>query len=518
MESSSVTSFHPIVVDSPNVHYSPEEIVAQYHYSRTDVHEADGKLVVKPVNTHYVFKTQRKVPKVGFLQVGWGGNNGSTVTAAIVANREKLSWKTRTGEEKANYFGSLTQASTIRIGAAEGRDIYVPMKNVLPMVEPNDLVLGGWDISKMNLADSLERAKVLEPDLIRQLRPYMETMVPLPAIFDSEFIAANQGQRADNIIPGTKQQAVDQVRNDIRDFKTKTGVDKVIVMWTANSERYTTVEAGVNDTADNLLAAIRDGHKEISPSTLYAVASILEGCTFFNGSPQNTFVPGAVELAIRHKVYIAGDDFKSGQTKMKSVLVDYLVSAGIKVEAMVTYNHLGNNDMKQLTDKVMWRPKEASKSRVIEDIVDSNGQLYAPGERPDHVVVVKYVEFLGDSKRDVSEYSSRVFMSGIHTLIMHNTCLDSLLCAPLMVDLVVLGELLERIAWKTHGSDNWEALHPVLSIMGYYMKLPLVPNGTQVVNALSKQRAAIENLLRACLGLPADNHMLLESKCVAPLT
>ena len=139
-----------------------------------------------------------------------------------------------------------------------------------------------------------------------------------------------------------------QIQKDIRNFKQANELDKVIVLWTANTERFASVEEGVNDTAENLLRSIKIGESEVSASTIFAVASILEGCTFINGSPQNTFVPGVVELARQKKVFIAGDDFKSGQTKMKSVMVDFLVSAGIKPVSIVSYNHLGNNDGKNL--------------------------------------------------------------------------------------------------------------------------------------------------------------------------
>ena len=130
---------------------------------------------------------------------------------------------------------------------------------------------------------------------------------------------------------------------------------------------------------------------QVSPSTIFAVASILEGCPYINGSPQNTFVPGVVELAERHDVLIGGDDFKSGQTKMKSVMVDFLVSAGIKPTSIVSYNHLGNNDGKNLSAPQTFRSKEISKAGVVEDMVASNRLLYAEGEHPDHVVVIKYV-------------------------------------------------------------------------------------------------------------------------------
>lgn len=151
-------------------------------------------------------------------------------------------------------------------------------------------------------------------------------------------------------------------------------------------------------------------HSEISPSTIFAIASILEGCPFINGSPQNTFVPGVVDLAESKGVFIAGDDFKSGQTKLKSVLVDFLVNAGIKPLAITSYNHLGNNDGFNLSAPEQFRSKEISKSNVVDDMVSSNSILYSENEYPDHTVVIKYVPSVGDSKRAMDEYVSEIFM------------------------------------------------------------------------------------------------------------
>jgi len=130
------------------------------------------------------------------------------------------------------------------------------------------------------------------------------------------------------------------------------------VLWTANTERFCEVRPGLNDSARALLESIRRSESEISPSTLFAVASILEGSAYINGSPQNTFVPGVIELAEQRRVFIGGDDFKSGQTKIKSVLVDFLVSSGIKPTSIVSYNHLGNNDGKNLSAPQQFRSKE----------------------------------------------------------------------------------------------------------------------------------------------------------------
>ncbi|MQM04562.1 hypothetical protein Taro_037357 [Colocasia esculenta] len=533
-------------VESPNVKYGEHQIESVYSYETTEVvHEIrDGtyQWVVKPKSVRYQFKTDTHVPKLGVMLVGWGGNNGSTLTAGVIANREGISWVTKEKIQRANYYGSLTQASAIRVGSFNGEEIYAPFKSLLPMVNPDDIIFGGWDINSMNLADSMARARVLDIDLQKQLRPYMESMVPLPGIYNPDFIAANQGSRANNIIGGSKKHQVEQIMKDIREFKEREKVDKVVVLWTANTERYSNVVVGLSDTMENLLAALERDEAEISPSTLYAIACILENVPFINGSPQNTFVPGLIDLAIRRNILIGGDDFKSGQTKMKSVLVDFLVGAGIKVgitsifssmvgtwdhpsfgifesdlfnlqpTSIVSYNHLGNNDGMNLSAPQTFRSKEISKSNVVDDMVSSNGILYEPGEHPDHVIVIKYVPYVGDGKRAMDEYTSEIFMGGRNTIVLHNTCEDSLLAAPIILDLVLLAELSTRIQLKTEGESKFHSFHPVASILSYLTKAPLVPPGTPVVNALSKQRAMLENILRACIGLAPENNMILEYK------
>ncbi|XP_020399860.1 inositol-3-phosphate synthase-like isoform X1 [Zea mays] len=321
------------------------------------------------------------------------------------------------------------------------------------MVNPDNLVFGGWDISNMNLVDAMTRAKVLDIDLQKQLRPYMESMVPLLGVYDPDFIAANQGSRANNVIKGTKKEQVEQIIKDIREFKEKNKVDKVVVLWTANTERYNNVCAGLNDTMENLLASMDKNEAEISPSTLYVIACVTEGVSFINGSPQNTFVPGLIDLAIKNNCLIGGDDFKSGKTKMKSVLVDFLVGAGIK-----------------------------------------------------------YVLYVGDSKRAMDEYTSEIFMGSKNTIVLHNTYEDSLLTTPIILDLVLLAELSTRIQLKPEGTDKFHSFHPVATILSYLTKAPLVPPGTLVVNALAKQRAVLENIMRACVGLALENNMILEYK------
>ncbi|XP_077644980.1 inositol-3-phosphate synthase 1 isoform X2 [Lonchura striata] len=477
----------PFLVESPNVTYSKDFIEAKYTYSTVHVCKENGVTKVRPCSTRFTFRTGRQVPRLGVMLVGWGGNNGTTVTAAVLANRLGLSWMTKTGRKTANYYGSLLQASTVCLGTGPCGDVYVPFRDLLPMVHPNDIVFDGWDISSLNLAEAMRRAEVLEWPLQEQLWPHMEKMKPRPSIYIPEFIAANQEERADNVLRGSMAEQVEQIRRDIRDFKESSGVDKVIVLWTANTERFCDIVPGLNDTADNLLRAI-----------------------------ENTFVPGAVELAAQRRVFIGGDDFKSGQTKLKSVLVDFLVGAGLKTKSIVSYNHLGNNDGKNLSAPQQFRSKEISKSNVVDDTVQANPVLYGPQDKPDHCVVIKYVPYVGDSKRALDEYTSEIMMGGTNTIVIHNTCEDSLLASPIILDLAILTELCQRITFCTEADPEFQGFHSVLSILAFLCKAPLVPEGTPVVNALFRQRSCIENILRACVGLPPQNHMLLEHKMQRP--
>lgn len=226
--------------------------------------------------------------------------------------------------------------------------------------------------------------------LVHQRQVSRVLAATLNNLTDSPLTTNSQGERADNVLAGEDKAAhLEQIRKDIREFKAANGLDKVIVLWTANTERYAEIIPGVNDTKENLLQAVKDSHAEVAPSTIFAIASILEGSPFINGAPQNTFVPGCIELAEHHKAFIAGDDFKSGQTKVKSVLAEFLVNAGIKPLSIAcefcslrysrapltavsptAYNHLGNNDGHNLSAPAQFRSKEISKSSVVDDMVE----------------------------------------------------------------------------------------------------------------------------------------------------
>lgn len=293
-------SINSFTVASDKVTIDDHYITSEYEYESTSVSVEGGEVTATPNAAKYTLKTDKRVPKLGMMIVGLGGNNGTTVAGALIANKHKMTWETKKGEQKANFYGSITQASTSCLGTGpDGQEVYVPLKSLLPMVEPDDIVLGGWDISSVNLADGMKRAMVFEPELQQKLRPHLEGIVPLPAPYYPDFIAANQGERADNILEGSKADHLATVRKQIRDFKAANDLEKVVVMWSANTERFCDVAEGLNMSADELMTSIENDEAELPPSQIFAVACILENVPFINGSPQNTFVPGVVELGAR---------------------------------------------------------------------------------------------------------------------------------------------------------------------------------------------------------------------------
>ncbi|KAK6455376.1 inositol-3-phosphate synthase [Scheffersomyces xylosifermentans] len=519
-----------------NIQFNTEKAVSNgdalltkftYENSVVEKDPSTGRLSVTPTAIDYDFKVDLKVPKVGLLLVGLGGNNGTTLVSSILANKHNISFENKEGVVKPNYYGSVTQSSTIKLGIDKetGNDVYAPFNSIVPFVNPNDLVVSGWDINGLPLDKAMKRAKVLDVDLQKKLAPYLKEITPKPSIYYPDFIALNQSERANNIFNKTakgepnvsdKWADVERIRKDIRDFKESNSLDKVIVLWSANTERYADVLENVNDTSENLLASIKNSHAEIAPSTVFAVASILEKVPYINGSPQNTFVPGVIELAEKNNSFIGGDDFKSGQTKIKSVLAQFLVDAGIKPLSIASYNHLGNNDGYNLSSPKQFRSKEISKQSVVDDMIESNEILYnkEDGDKVDHCIVIKYLPAVGDSKVAMDEYYSELMLGGHNKISIHNVCEDSLLATPLILDLVIVTEFLERVHYKRsdEGDDKYQDFYAVLTLLSYWLKAPLSKPGFKPINGLNKQRQALENLLRLLVGLPVNNELRFEER------
>jgi myo-inositol-1-phosphate synthase len=207
-----------------------------------------------------------------------------------------------------------------------------------------------------------------------------------------------------------------------------------------------------------------------------------------------------------------GDAFKTGQTKFKTVIADFLISSGLKCTAIASYNHVANSDGLNLSFEACFRSKQSSKSSVIDDMVVCNPILYGPGEHPHHIVVIKDVKSVGDSTRALDEYDSEIFCGGKNVISVHNTCEDSLLAAPLMLDLIVLMELFTRVFIRDDTATEYSHFHPVMSVLSFIWKAPQVSPGKPVINSLFQLRAWLENILRACRELQPINHMHLEYK------
>ena len=210
------------------------------------------------------------------MLVGLGGNNGTTFTAGILANKLNVSWETKNGEMHPNFYGSFTQSATTHVGFKHDpmtkklADVHKPIKELLPMANPVDFVISGWDISKDNLFAAAKKAKVLEPTLLNALKPELEKIVPLEAVVNQDFIAANQADRMTNVFNGTNRECIDRIRADIR--KVKAEVDKVVILWTANTEMMFAPELReINDLMQQV-----EKNQSLPASMLYCIAAIEE--------------------------------------------------------------------------------------------------------------------------------------------------------------------------------------------------------------------------------------------------
>ncbi|KAL3928919.1 MAG: hypothetical protein SGBAC_012431, partial [Bacillariaceae sp.] len=315
--------------------------------------------------------------KIGILVVGLGGNNGVTMVAGFLANNQKLEWETGSaGRVSApNWNGCITQLPPKGGGVGfQGR---------YPLANATNAAIGGWDIRPTPLGDALYASRVLEYDLVRQVREEMNSMDIMKGVYDESFLGESQYETATHIVTGRDSffDKVEHIRKDIRAFIASNGVDgATTVIWSASVERPAQVQF---ETADELLQGILDNKSDcdMSPSIMYAVASALEGCSFVNGGSQNTLSPGMSELyevAYRSKkiegfsdvsskpAYVLGTDFKAGQTKFKTAAVEYIRALGLTPRVIASSNHLGNNDMLNLTSKKTVKAKMRVKQNIFE--------------------------------------------------------------------------------------------------------------------------------------------------------
>ncbi|KAL9181375.1 hypothetical protein ACHAXT_010180 [Thalassiosira profunda] len=409
----------------------------------------------------------------GILIVGLGGNNGVTLLAGQIANRRGLSWETAsTGRIDANWYGCLTQIEPRGIHGGVGFRGRVP-----GLASADAAVVGGWDIRPTKLGQALYDCRVLEPDLVRQVREEMDGTDVMPGVWDPSFIGESQHATATHVVGGdddaSARTRVERIRRDIRTWKEKHNVNgHITVIWSASVERPSEAEY---QSPDELLSAIYDdaNNDDISPSMLYAVAAALEGCSFVNGGSQNTLSPAMTCLYDQSyrkadsssalakfapysasRAYCLGTDYKAGQTKFKTAAVEYLRALGLSPRVIASSNHLGNNDMLNLTTKKTLN----AKMRVKSDI-------FGPWQEKDldHKVSVMYCPYIGDEKRDFVEYTSLGFLGSPHTMVTYTRCMDSILCVPLMVDAAI---------WCDYFVNNGVSAGDAARATAYLFKVP----------------------------------------------
>ena len=360
--------------------------------------------------------------RCGLLCVGLAGNNGVTLVAGQLATQLGLTWESsRDGPKQAECLGCITQVGALARQHPE-------------FAAFGEVVVGGWDVVPTGLGDALYASRILDYDLVRQVRDEMNEWPVMKGVFDPDFVGDSQHAGATHVRDDvrTRAEQLAAIRADIVSFKRERGVDGHCTMiWSASVERPSDEYA----TAEALLSAIEADDREVSPSLVYAAAAVLEGCSFVNGGSQNTVQPGMVELAAQQAApcYVLGTDFKAGQTKAKTAIVEYLRALGLRPRTIASYNHLGNNDMKNLLSPRTWEAKARVKTDIFAPWTEADGPI-------DHKVAVLYTEQMGDEKRDTVEYTSEGFLGSEHTMFTYTRAMDSALCVPLMIDAAVFCE------------------------------------------------------------------------------
>ena len=455
--------------------------------------------------------TTTKNNKIGILIVGIGGNNGVTLLAGHLANQQKLSWETAAaGRVSApNWNGCITQLPPKGDHGGVGFQ-----GRYAGLADANMAAIGGWDIRPTPLGDALYDSRVLDYDLVRQVRDEMNGMDIQKGIYDASFLGESQHETATHIVEGltTFVDKVEHIRKDIREFIQNNQVNgHTTVIWSASVERPADVEF---ETAQQLLEAIQTNSGDVSPSILYAVAAALEGCSFVNGGSQNTLSSGMYELydsAFRSSgsaalsafanvstsfAYVLGTDFKAGQTKFKTAAVEYIRALGLTPRVIASSNHLGNNDMLNLTSKKTVQAKMRVKSNI-----------FGPWQEQDldHQVRVMYTPFMLDEKRDVVEYTSLGFLHCPHTMLTYTRCMDSVLCVPLMVDAAVWCDFFAAASFP---SDR------VARATAYLFKVP--EGGAKGVDpGFQRQMQELESALKEASGEQGEAASVLEKGLAA---
>ena len=393
--------------------------------------------------------------------------------------------------------GSVIEMAKIRVGSGATKQ-YKKIKDIVPVAPMNSLEFAAWDIFEEDAYQAALHADVLKQRDIDPVRQELEAIKPLTAAFDKNFVTRLQG---DNVKQGTRWELVEQLRADIRNFKAERGCDRAVVIWAASTEKYIPYNEAVHKNLADLEAAMKANDCEnISPSMCYAYAAIAEGAPFVMGAPNLCIdIPAMWDFAKQQNVPIAGKDFKTGQTLMKTVLSPMLRTRCLGLSGWFSTNILGNRDGEVLDAPENFKTKEVSKLGVIDTILKADEQPELYGDIF-HKVRINYYPPRGDAKEgwdnlDIFGWMGKDYGMQIKVDFL---CRDSILAAPLMLDLVLCADLALRAGWS--GIQTW---------MSFYLKSPMhnYVEQEEPIHDLFQQYILLKNAIREMGGYEADEEL-----------
>lgn len=422
--------------------------------------------------------------KLGVLLPGIGAV-ATTLITGVLAAREGLGLPV----------GSLTQMGRIRLGKrTENRNPFI--KDFVRLADLGDIVFGGWDLFEDSAYEAALKAKVLDIHLIEHFKSELMAIRPMKAVFDPTYI---HNLSAVNVKTGvSKMDLANELINDIANFKEENNCKRLVMIWCASTEAYTK-ESAAHQTIEKLEKGLMANDPSIPPSMIYAYAAVKSGVPFANGSPNlSCDVPAIVELAKKKKTPIGGKDFKSGQTFMKTLLAPGLRARMLGIDGWFSTNILGNRDGEVLNDPDNFKSKEVSKSGVLDDILepelnpDLYGNIY-------HKVRIEYYPPRGDFKESWDNLDIFGWLGYKMQIKINFSCRDSILAAPLALDIALFLDLAKRAGMK--GIQEW---------LSFYFKTPQTAKGLPPQNDLFKQLEKLENTLRYLKGEDLITHLGLD--------
>ena len=430
--------------------------------------------------------------KLGILVVGCGAVSTTFMTGVLMA-RKGL----------AKPVGSMTQYDKMRVG--RGADAkYLHYADIVPLAKLDDIVFGCWDVYPQNAYQAAMYAEVLKEKDINPVREELEQIVPMKAAFDKNYAKRLDGDNVKQNL--SRWQMVEALRDDIRKFKADKGCDRVVVLWAASTEIYVPVDEKVHYQLSDLEAAMKaDDREHIAPSMCYAYAALSEGAPFIMGAPNTTVdIPAMWQLAEQTKMPIAGKDFKTGQTLVKSGFAPIIGTRCLGLSGWFSTNILGNRDGLVLDEPANFRTKEVSKLSTLETILkpDVQPDLYGHGNDEDtqyyHKVRINYYPPRNDNKEGWDNIDIFGWMGYPMQIKINFLCRDSILAAPLCLDLCLLSDLAARAG--RYGTQRF---------LSFFLKSPMhdYTQGEEAVNNLYQQYTMLKNALREMGGYEADEEL-----------